>query len=86
MKSKQLTNTGSLKPRFSATQTKRLSVSFTNDLVEVLENLSTTQGVSQNEILRRALATESYIQGEIANGSTVLIQKKNGDIREVVFR
>lgn len=70
----------------SKAQTKRMSLSMTGDIAQQLEHLAAIQGVSQNEILRRAIATEAYIQSEIASGSTILIQKKDGTLREVVFR
>lgn len=74
------------KSHSNSAQAKRMSVSFSSDFVKLLEDLSHSQGISQNEVLRRAVATEAYIQREVGRGSTILIQKSNGDIREVVFR
>lgn len=65
---------------------KRMSVSLPADIAGLLEFLADVQGVSQNEALRKAIATEAYLQQEIREGSTVLIQKSNKDIKEVVFR
>ena len=65
---------------------KRMSVSFPPDIASLLEFLADSQGVSLNEALRKAIATEAYIQQEIREGSTILVQKSNKEIREVVFR
>lgn len=65
---------------------KRLSISLSADAAELLESLSEEQGVSLSEVIRRALATEAYIQREIQQGSRILIQKADEQIREVIFR
>lgn len=67
-------------------KSKRMSISLPPDIAELLEFLANTQGISQNEALRKAIATEAYIQQEIREGSTVLIQKSNKTLKEVVFR
>lgn len=76
-------HSSSEKPQAKA---KRMSVSFPADVASLLEELSETQGVSQNEVLRRAIATEAYIYRQVAAGSTILVQKSDGQIHEVVFR
>jgi hypothetical protein len=69
-----------------STNTKRMSVSLAGDAAQLLDFLSKSQGITQNEALRKAIATEAYIRQEIGQGTKVLLQKPNGDIREVVFR
>ena len=70
----------------SPTAIKRMTISLPEDVVQMLEKLSDSQGVTQNEAIRRAIATESYLKDELEKGSTLLIQKSNRDIREIVFR
>jgi hypothetical protein len=70
----------------SPTTPKRMTISLNDDIVQMLEKLADSQGVTQIEAIRRAIATESYLKGELENGSTILIQKSNNEIREVVFR
>lgn len=65
---------------------KRISVSLSADTAQMLEYLAKTQGITQNEALRKAIATEGYFQKEIRAGSKVLLQKSDKEIREVVFR
>lgn len=66
--------------------TKRMSISLTGDSAQLLELLAEIQGVSQNEALRRAIATEAYLMEERRQGSKVLLQKSDKEIREVIFR
>lgn len=70
----------------SLTKPKRMSVSLPGDIAGLLKFLADTQGISQNEALRKAIATEAYVQQEVREGSTILVQKSNKEIREVVFR
>ena len=67
-------------------KSKRMSISLPPDIAELLEFLANIQGISQNEALRKAIATEGYLQQEIREGSTILIQKSNKRLKEVVFR
>lgn len=66
--------------------TKRMSVSFSGDVARMLEYLAETQGISQVEALRKAIATEAYLLQERMHGSKVLLQKPDKEIREVLFR
>lgn len=65
---------------------KRMTVTFSGDILAALDFLAETQGISQNEVLRKAIATEAYLFKERQQGSKVLLQKPDGEIREVVFR
>jgi hypothetical protein len=65
---------------------KRMSVSLSGDTARMLETLAETQGITQNEVLRKAIATEAYLQQEIMQGSKVLLQRSDKEICEVVFR
>jgi hypothetical protein len=63
-----------------------MSISMSGDVAQLLEFLAETQGVSQNEALRKAIATEAYLLEERLQGSKVLLQKPDKEIREVIFR
>jgi hypothetical protein len=65
---------------------KRMSITLSSDAAKWLELLAESQGITQTEALRKAIATEAYIQKEIAEGSKILVQKADKEIREVVFR
>jgi hypothetical protein len=55
-------------------------------LAKLLEFLADSQGISQNEAIRRAIATDVYFLKERLEGSKVLLQKPDKEIREVLFR
>ena len=68
------------------TSPKRMSISLTGQAAEVLDTLATSQDITQNEALRKAIGTEAYIRNEIANGSRVTIIRADGKEVDVVFR
>jgi hypothetical protein len=70
----------------NTTSAKRMSVSLSGDAARLLAQLAESQGITQNEALRKAIATEAYLRQEMEQGAKVLLQKSNKDIREVVFR
>jgi Ribbon-helix-helix protein, copG family len=70
----------------SIQSTKRMSIGLSGETVELLEFLADSQGISQNEAIRRAIATDVYFLKERLEGSKVLLQKPDKEIREVVFR
>lgn len=65
---------------------KRMSITLTGDAIEHLDFLSKSQGITQNEALKKAIATEVYIRKNVMLGAKVFLQDPNGEIREVVFR
>lgn len=78
--------TNSLTQQSENLSPKRMSVTLSSDAAKWLEVLAESQGITQTEALRKAIATEAYIQREIAEGSKILVQKADKEIREVVFR
>ncbi|MGB3509412.1 MAG: hypothetical protein WBA93_09240 [Microcoleaceae cyanobacterium] len=72
--------------KIASVGTKRMSVTLTREAREMLEFLADSQGISQNEALRKAIATEAYFQKQIKQGSTVLVMDSNKSMKEVVFR
>lgn len=65
---------------------KRMSVSLSGDIARMLEFLAKSQGISQNEALRKAIATEAYLLEERMQGTKVLLQHPDKEVREVLFR
>jgi hypothetical protein len=70
----------------SAQSNKRMSIGLSGETVELLEFLADSQGISQTEAIRRAIATDVYFIKERLEGSKVLLQKPDKEIREVLFR
>jgi len=65
--------------------TKRMSISLPSNVVKKLEFLAQAQGISQAEVIRKAILQEDYFFSERKAGSKVLVQRANQKIREVVF-
>lgn len=74
------------KEKSKVSELKRMTVALPLDTARMLELLSELQGVSQTEALKRAISTEAFIQREIKDGSRVLIQSPNNQLKELVFR
>jgi hypothetical protein len=81
---KQMPDENTQIPDLSAV--KRMSVTLSADAAELLEWLATTQGITQVEALRKAIATEAYLYKEIKQGSKVLLLNSEKEVREVLFR
>lgn len=65
---------------------KRMSISLSGDAARMLEFLAESQGITQNEALRKAIATEAYFHQERSQGTKILLQRLNQEVREVLFR
>jgi metal-responsive CopG/Arc/MetJ family transcriptional regulator len=70
----------------SEIDTKRMSLSLSGNLIEEVEYLAESQGISQNEAIRKAIGTECYIRKEVADSSKFFVLKSDGRSLEVVFR
>ena len=67
-------------------ETKRVSVSLPLDTIKKLDQIASRHGITMTDAIRRAIATEAYIDREIQEDSKILIQKSDNTLREVVFR
>lgn len=64
---------------------KRMSITLPSNVADMLEFLAQSQGISQNEALRKAIATETYFRQQIQEGANVLIRKPGEEVKEIVF-
>ena len=67
-------------------QTKRVSVSLPLDTIEQLDKIANRHGITMTDAIRRAVATEAYLDNEIQENSKILIQKSDNSLIEVIFR
>ncbi len=67
-------------------QTQRVSVSLPLDAIEKLDKIASRHGITMTDAIRRAIATEAYINNEIQENSKILIQKSDNSLIEVVFK
>lgn len=66
---------------------KRFTLRLSPEAVETLDWIAKQRGgVSYAEVIRRALGTERLLLELIAEGSNILVEKKNGRFQEILFR
>jgi hypothetical protein len=65
---------------------KRMSISLTGKIAESLDLLAKSQGITQNEALRKAIGTEVYIREELDKKSRFVVIKADGREADVIFR
>ena len=64
---------------------KRVTVSLRDPDEDRLEEVSEATGLSQNDAIRKALATEAFVQRTLARGRKILVEGDDGEVREVEF-
>ncbi|MEL6493572.1 MAG: CopG family transcriptional regulator [Cyanobacteria bacterium J06623_7] len=65
---------------------KRMTIQFSSALIEHLEYLAETQGITQAEVVRRAVLLESYLRQALQEPDTRLLIEANDSIKEVIIR
>lgn len=63
----------------------KMSVNFPISVVKELRGLSEKRNTTMTEVLRRAIGTEKFIQDVMDEGGKILVEDKDGDIRQLVF-
>jgi hypothetical protein len=71
--------------RGSAVTTRRVTVNLRASDVERIEKIAESTGLSANEIIRRALATESFIVENRSRDRRILLEDENGQVSRVEF-
>ena len=65
---------------------KKVSINLPSDILDAIRKIAEHRNLTMTDAIRRAIATESYIEDEIENGGTILVKKPDGTYKEVVFR
>lgn len=71
--------------RDSAAQPRRVTVSLRSSDIERIDALARDTGLNANEIIRRALATESFVTRVRRDGHKLLVEDADGATREIEF-
>ena len=64
----------------------KVTVNLPEETVRDLRRLARKQGISMTQVLRYAIALESFVVDERSGGSKLLIERADGRVREVVIR
>lgn len=67
-------------------QKKRMQIVLNADTARKLEALSKKRDTSATQVIRQALQTEDFLQREIEEGSKIIIQGRDGTLREIILR
>jgi hypothetical protein len=63
----------------------KVTVNLPQEVIEILRNYAEERGITLTEAIRRAITHENYFAEQIEAGGTVLIEKPDKTIREVVL-
>jgi hypothetical protein len=65
---------------------QKVSLNLPSDTLDNIRRIAKHQNLTMTDAIRRAIATESYVEDETNNGGTILVKKPDGTYKEVVFR
>ena len=68
-----------------ATTAKRVSVSLRDTDLKRLDEVSDASHLNPNDAIRKAIATEAFVQRTLASGGKILVRDEDGNVREVEF-
>lgn len=69
----------------SSATVRRVTASLRERDESNLEQVSEDAGLSQNDAIRKALATEAFVQETLKSGGAILVRDKDGVVKEVQF-
>lgn len=64
----------------------KISANLSDELDEQLRKVADRRGISMTELLRQALSTELWLRQQAEEDSKILVESKDGETRQVVFR
>ena len=64
----------------------KMSVNLSSEVIDVLRELAQKRGTTMTDVLRQAIGTEKFIDEVNEDGGKILIEDKNGKMRQLVFR
>jgi hypothetical protein len=64
---------------------RRVTVNLRRADTERLEEIATATRLNKNDAIRKALATEAFVQRTLSEGRKILVEDANGKVREVEF-
>ncbi len=63
----------------------KVTVNLPTSVIDALKDLAFARRTNLTEVIKSAIGTEKYIADCLARGEKILIDKGNGNIREVIF-
>jgi hypothetical protein len=64
----------------------KISVTLTRGQYDTLQKLAAEQGIAAADALQKAIVTEDFIKTQIKAGKKILIQDRDNNMQQVIFR
>ena len=64
----------------------KVSLNLSADVVHIVKELAETRGSTMTAVFRRALENEKFFDDVVKDGGKVLIENRQGKLKQVVFR
>jgi predicted transcriptional regulator len=64
----------------------KTSVNLSDDAVEALRQVAKERNTTMTEVLRHAVSLEKFVHDESRKGSKILVEKPDGNFRELLPR
>lgn len=64
----------------------KLTVGLSSDVVNALESIAKTRGITMTEALRQSISTEKFLMDTVNNKGKVLIEGRDKSIKQLVVR
>lgn len=68
------------------TEKTKLTVNLSEEVNNALKALAEEKGVTLTEVLRQAISLEQFLSKEVKEGKKIILEDKNGVMRQVIFR
>ena len=68
-----------------ANPSQRVAVNLRDADLDRLKEVADANRLTRNDAIRKALATEAFVQRELKAGHKILIEDEKGNIRQVEF-
>lgn len=65
---------------------KKVTVNLSDETIDDLKEVASKRGITLTEAIRKAIATEKFVQDKQDEGAKILIEKPGQRVREVEFR
>lgn len=64
---------------------EKITLRLAPDVRVALEWMAAKKGVTLAEVIRQAISREKFLTEEVDRGSSIVIEEKNGRIKQLVF-
>jgi hypothetical protein len=63
----------------------RMSINLSREAANALKAMTAKRGITLTEAIRRAISTHKYVDDAASRGARILVEERDGSVRELVF-